>query len=289
MERLSAEALARAESEHKSEAESNEATTYLTEARQAPMLGIGVNKVLDIFDVKNQCSLKLGKKGKLFVISAPSGSGKTTLCQKLILNLSDRSMVRQTCFDYAQHPSKHREPVERLRTNTERSRRKLIRSISVTTRRMRKGEREGRDYFFISPEEFIKRRKARQFLEWAEVLGNFYGTPRAFVERHINRGDDILLSIDVQGARKIKTKVSEAVFIFILPPSVRELARRLRKRSTESKVEIARRLKLAKEEMECVKEYNYLVVNDKISRALRRLKQIIRYERNRIFPNSEKL
>ena len=178
----------------------------------------------------------MGRKGKLFVISAPSGSGKTTLCKMLIQSLSGKSSGK----------------------------RKLVRSISVTTRKPREGEREGEDYFFISHQEFIKRRKAHQLLEWAQVLGNYYGTPCDFVEKHINRVDDVLLSIDVQGARKIKRKVSEAVFIFILPPTFRELEGRLRRRSTEGKREIARRLRLAKRETGFIKEYNYVVLNDKI-------------------------
>ena len=187
------------------------------------------------------------KKGKLFVVSAPSGSGKTTLCEKLIRRLSGK--------------------------------RKLVRSISVTTRKRRKGERNGRDYFFISPKEFLRGRKASQFLEWAKILDNYYGTPRDFVEKHISRGDDTLLSIDVQGARKIKRKIKGAVFIFILPPSLRELEARLRRRSTESRREVVRRLKLAKQEMGFIKEYNYAVLNDKIEKALKRLKEIINFER----------
>lgn len=187
------------------------------------------------------------KKGKLFVISAPSGSGKTTLCQKLLKRLSGK--------------------------------RNLVRSISVTTRKKRRGERAGRDYFFISPKEFLRRKKANQLLEWAKVLDNFYGTPRTFVEKHINRGDDVLLSIDVQGARKIKRKVRGAVLIFILPPSLGELEARLRRRSTELRREITRRLKLAKREMGFIKEYDYAVLNDKIESALKRLKEIIDFER----------
>lgn len=192
----------------------------------------------------------MGKKGKLFVISAPSGSGKTTLCQELIRVLSS-------------------------------GKRKLARSVSFTTRRMRKGERRGRDYFFISRPEFIKKRKAGQFLEWAKVLNSFYGTGRALVSKQIGCGDDVLLSIDVQGAMKIKRKSPGAVFIFILPPSFEELARRLRRRSTESKAEIARRLKLAKWEMGFAKEYNYVVVNDKIKNAVAKLKQIVQKERQK--------
>ena len=126
-------------------------------------------------------------KGRIFVVSAPSGSGKTTLCRKLIRSLSGR--------------------------------RKLLRSVSVTTRKPRKGERAGRDYSFISKQQFLERRRRQGFLEWAGVLSNYYGTPREFVERETKRGNDVLLSIDVQGARKIRRLNPEAVLIFILPPS----------------------------------------------------------------------
>jgi guanylate kinase len=199
----------------------------------------------------------VSKKGKLFVISAPSGSGKTTLCQRLIKGLSGRK-------------------------------RKLVRSVSATTRKPRKGERQGRDYFFIAKKDFIQRRGRHQFLEWAKVLDNFYGTPREFVKRQIDKGNDVLLSIDVQGARKLKRLVKDtprpafnAVFIFILPPSFKELARRLRLRSTESKTEIERRLKLAKKELAFLKEYDHVVINDKINRALICLKEIIQREREK--------
>lgn len=182
------------------------------------------------------------KKGTLFVISAPSGSGKTTLCQKLLDSVS---------------------------------RRRLVRSISATTRKPRRGERQGKDYFFIPREEFIRRRRAGEFIEWAGVLGNYYGTPRDFVESNLNKGRDVLLSIDVQGARQIKRRIKNAVFIFIAPPSFQELARRLQKRSTESSEEIAQRLHLAQKEMEYIKEYNYIIVNDNIEEALRQLQEIV--------------
>ncbi|UCB56707.1 MAG: guanylate kinase [Candidatus Omnitrophota bacterium] len=189
------------------------------------------------------------KRGKLFVVSAPSGSGKTTLCRELIRSL--------------------------------RGKRKLVRSISVTTRRRRGKEREGRDYFFVSPREFIKRRNRQEFLEWARVLNNYYGTPCDFIEKHTGRGDDVLLNIDVQGAMKIKRKKRDAVLIFILPPSFKVLEGRLRRRSTESKAEIARRLKFARHEMRFVRKYNYAVLNDEIARALKQLKEIIRQERKK--------
>ncbi|NQS99764.1 MAG: guanylate kinase [Candidatus Omnitrophica bacterium] len=192
----------------------------------------------------------MSKKGKLFVISAPSGSGKTTLCQKLVRSFSGKK-------------------------------RRLIRSVSATTRKARPGERGGRDYFFISRAEFIKKRKARHFLEWASVLGNLYGTPREFVEWHTGCGDDVLLSIDVQGARKIRRTIKGAIFIFITPPSFGELRARLTQRSTEGKREINRRLTLARQELKVTREYHYVVVNDKIKSALRELKQIIRREREK--------
>ncbi len=191
----------------------------------------------------------MGKKGKLFVISAPSGSGKTTLCQRLLRSF--------------------------------RGKRKLVHSVSFTTRKPRRGEREGRDYFFISKKEFIKRRRRGQFLEWAKVLDNFYGTPREFVEKHINRGADVLLSIDVQGALKIKRKASSAVFIFILPPTLQELESRLKRRSSEGRAEITRRLKLARREMSFLTKYDYVVLNDRINKALAKLKEIIKLERKK--------
>lgn len=185
------------------------------------------------------------QKGTLFVISAPSGSGKTTLCQKLLDSVS---------------------------------RRRLVRSISATTRKPRRGERQGKDYFFIPREEFIRRRRAGEFIEWAGVLDNYYGTPRDFVESNLNKGRDVLLSIDVQGARQIKRRIKNAVFIFIAPPSFQELARRLQNRSTESSEEIAQRLQLAQKEMRYIKEYNYTIVNDNFEEALRQLLEIIRNE-----------
>jgi len=191
----------------------------------------------------------VNKRGKLFVISAPSGSGKTTLCDKLVKSFTGS--------------------------------RKLVRSVSTTTRKARRGEREGRDYFFISQAEFLKRKKAGRFLESAKILNSFYGTPLEFAEGHTRQGNDVLLSIDVQGAMKIKDKVSNAVFVFILPPSFCELERRLKRRSTESKEEITRRLKLAEYEMGFIDEYDYIVVNDKISKALKELKAIVQAERKR--------
>lgn len=188
------------------------------------------------------------RKGKIFVISAPSGSGKTTLCKEL-LSL----------------PLKN-----------------LVRSVSSTTRSPRGKEREGKDYFFISPRDFKARKGKGAFLEWARVLDNFYGTPRAFVERCIKGGKDAILSIDVQGAMQVRRKYSAAVLIFILPPSFKNLKSRLKKRSTENNKEILKRLNLARQEVAYLGRYNYVVVNDTIKKATEQLKAIILAERCKI-------
>lgn len=188
------------------------------------------------------------RKGKIFVISAPSGSGKTTLCYRLLsLDLKG-----------------------------------LVRSISATTRLPRRNEREGKDYFFISPQEFKSRRKKGAFLEWAKVLGKFYGTPREFVERCIREGKDVILSIDVQGALQVRRKYPAAVLIFILPPSFKNLKERLKKRSTENNREMLKRLNLAREEFSRLPQYDYVVVNDTIKRATEELRAIIIAERCKI-------
>ena len=186
------------------------------------------------------------KKGILFIISAPSGSGKTTLCSKLM------------------------EAVDGL-----------YRSISMTTRPPRPGEQDGMDYIFIEKPEFIKRQKKREFLEWAKVFGEYYGTPKKHIMHMLKRGSDVLLSIDVQGAMKIKRLRLEAVYIFILPPSLEMLRERLINRSTDSKKAIRERLNIAKKEKALSKKYNYVVINNKIELALDSLRAIIIAERCR--------
>lgn len=188
------------------------------------------------------------RKGKIFVISAPSGSGKTTLCAELLsLRLKN-----------------------------------LVRSISTTTRPPRGKERAGKDYFFIAPQEFKTRQKKGAFLEWAWVLDNFYGTPRAHVERCIKEGKDVILSIDVQGAMQVRKKYPTAVLIFILPPSFKKLKSRLKKRSTENNKEILKRLNLARGEIAYLSRYNYVVVNDMIKKATEKLKAIVLAERCKV-------
>jgi len=187
---------------------------------------------------------KMEKRGILFVISGPSGCGKTTLGENLLSQSSN-----------------------------------LVRSISVTTRPPRKGEKNGREYFFVSKEKFKEMIKRDKFLEWANVFGYFYGTPRDFVIRNLKRGKDVVLIIDVQGAMQVKKKFPQAVFIFIAPPSLKVLRERLIKRGLDSSIEIEKRLRQAKIEMEYQKEYNYIIVNDKLDMAIKLLNCIISLER----------
>jgi guanylate kinase len=190
------------------------------------------------------------KFGRLFVISASSGTGKTTLAHELL-----------------------------------RKDKNLVASISCTTRPPRPNEQDGKDYFFISKKEFFERKKTNGFLEWANVFGKFYGTPKKEVEEQLRRGKDMLLLIDVQGAKKVKKTRPDAVFIFLVPPSKEELKRRLEKRGTESKQEINRRYRVATKELvelNDLKLCDYRIVNRYIPRALEVLKGIIRAERLRI-------
>ena len=187
------------------------------------------------------------KRGKLFVISASSGTGKTTLAKELLKE--DRNLVQ---------------------------------SVSYTTRKPRPKERQGKDYFFVNREEFLKKKKKKGFLEWANVFGKFYGTPRKEVEKHTKRGRDVLLLIDVQGAKKVKSTRPDAVFIFLAPPSREELKRRLKKRGTESAQEINRRYKVATRELKQLNDMtlcDYRIVNREIPVAREVLKGIIKAER----------
>lgn len=188
----------------------------------------------------------MNNKGLIFVISAPSGAGKTTLCNRLLSSELG-----------------------------------LVRSVSLTTRLPRRGERKGKDYFFVSKEDFQERRKKGELLEWTSVLGELYGTPRWFVEKSIDRGRDILLSIDVRGALQVKRLYPQGIFIFILPPSLKTLETRLKKRSTEKNSQIAKRIRLAKRELSFAKYYDYIVVNDNLEEAVDKLRSIIIAERCR--------
>lgn len=187
------------------------------------------------------------KRGSLFVVSSPSGGGKTTLGNIILKSL----------------PA-------------------LTRSISMTTRLPRNGERHGRDYFFTTAAEFLRLRKKKGFLESANVFGKLYGTPLAFVESKRRQGKDVLLLIDVQGAKQVKRHCGEAVLVFVMPPSLKELKTRLKKRSTDSPREILKRLKIAKQEIAQAKRYDYVVVNKNLKNAAAELKTIIRAERLRV-------
>ncbi|HDD35492.1 MAG TPA: guanylate kinase [Candidatus Desulfofervidus auxilii] len=178
--------------------------------------------------------------GNIFVISAPSGAGKTTLIRLL----------------------KSRFP-------------KIVFSVSCTTRSPRPKEKHGKDYFFIKENEFKEMIRRGEMLEWAKVHGHYYGTPLKFVKERLAAGEDIILDIDVQGARQVKEKLPEATLIFILPPSWEELKRRLFKRSTESLEEINKRLKAAQKEIKAAETFDFIVINDEINKALKELEAIM--------------
>ena len=167
------------------------------------------------------------KKGRLFIISAPSGSGKTTLCELL----------------------KKRVPG-------------LAKSVSLTTRPPRQGERNGKDYIFISAKEFEKLKRRGKFLEWAKNFGHSYATPKDKVLKLLSSGKDVILAIDVKGATKIKRLYPDGVFIFIVPPSLDELKKRLKHRGTDGAKEIKKRIEIAQKEMSYLPMYNYAVVNE---------------------------
>jgi guanylate kinase len=190
---------------------------------------------------------KLNKQGRLFVVSGPSGCGKTTLCAKLL--------------------KKHLG---------------LVRSVSVTTRQIRGEERRNKDYVYVSKTEFRRRLKKGMFLEHAKIFGNYYGTPKSFINEKIKSGCDVLLNIDVQGAAQIRQKSHSAVFIFIIPPSMQELKKRLQGRLTDSRVQVQRRLVVASRELRVINRYDYLVVNDNLRTAVASLSHIILASRHRI-------
>jgi len=186
------------------------------------------------------------KKGKIFIISGPSGSGKTTLHNKLLAD-----------------------PYFRKR---------LVKSISVTTRSRRKGEVNGRDYIFVTPKMFDYKVRANHFLEWEKVFSNCYGTPQKNVCDLLNHGQHVLLCIDVKGARKVYRRFKSAVTIFIKTPTWDDLKQRLKERDTDDAETIALRLKVAKEELLEAKNYKHVIVNDNVERAAEQLKIIIRNE-----------
>ncbi len=179
-------------------------------------------------------------KGSIFIVSAPSGAGKTTLCKELCKAVTG-----------------------------------LRHAVSYTTRTRRKGERDKLHYFFVGPEIFKKMIKGKEFAEWATVHGNLYGTSRRHIEEIINKGYDIILDIDVNGATQMRREYKGAYYIFILPPSMKTLKKRLSFRKSDSDSEIVRRLENAKDEIASYNKYDYIVVNNKFEKALEELKSII--------------
>lgn len=185
----------------------------------------------------------ISPRGTLFVVSAPSGTGKTTLCKRIVDIFPN-----------------------------------LRQSVSFTTRAMRPGECDGVDYFFVSPQTFADMVAAKAFAEWAEVHGNRYGTAIKTLEDWRNAGCDVLLDIDIQGAAQLRKTYDQGVFVFILPPDLVELRRRLEGRGTDAPEVIERRIANARREIpECV-HYDYLIVNDDFEQALNRLTSIITAE-----------
>ncbi len=184
--------------------------------------------------------------GSLLVVSAPSGAGKTTLVRLLL----------------------EQDPQVRL-------------SVSYTTRAPRPGEVEGSAYHFVDVPTFLSMRDHGEFLEWAEVHGNFYGTSRSWLEARMAEGQDVLLEIDWQGARQVRSLFSEAVGIFILPPSIAELERRLRGRGQDSEEVIARRVAAAVGEMEHVGEFDFVIINNDLHLALEELRAAVKASRLR--------
>jgi guanylate kinase len=191
------------------------------------------------------------QQGILIVLSGPSGAGKGTICRELL----------RSCPN-------------------------LQYSISATTRTPRTGEIDGVNYLFLSQEKFKDMIKANEFLEWAEVYGNYYGTPRGYVTDTLDSGRDVILEIDTQGAMQIKNKFPQGVYIYIIPPSLDELAKRIHKRGTDSPEAIKQRLSCVRAELSYVNNYNYIVVNDEISRAVTKIQAILNAEKCHVTRNN---
>lgn len=190
----------------------------------------------------------MSDRGLLIVFSGPSGVGKGT--------------VRQEIFSTPDHKFEY--------------------SVSMTTRAQRPGEVDGKDYFFRSREEFEELIRNGQMLEYAEYVGNYYGTPLTYVNETLDKGIDVFLEIEVQGALQVKKKVPDAVFIFLTPPDLNELQERLVGRGTDSEEVIAKRIERAREEIALMSEYDYAIVNDEVPLAAARVKRVIEAEHFRV-------
>lgn len=190
----------------------------------------------------------MSERGLLIVFSGPSGVGKGT--------------VRQEIFSTPDHKFEY--------------------SVSMTTRAQRPGEVDGKDYFFRSREEFEELIRNGQMLEYAEYVGNYYGTPLTYVNETLDKGIDVFLEIEVQGALQVKKKFPDAVFIFLTPPDLNELQERLVGRGTDSEEVIAQRIERAREEIALMSEYDYAIVNDEVPLAAERVKRVIEAEHFRV-------
>ena len=186
------------------------------------------------------------KKGRLYVISGPSGTGKGTICRELLKEIGNEF------------------------------------SVSMTTREPREGEQHGREYYFVTREDFLRNIDAGNFLEYATVFDNLYGTPKDMVMNRLERVRNVLLDIDVQGGLQVKKAMPEAVLIFILPPSLKELRRRLEGRGTETAEKIEHRLSQALNEIKLIGEYDYYIVNDILDEAVAAAKSIMTAESARV-------
>lgn len=191
--------------------------------------------------------LKSSSKGSLIVLSGPSGSGKDSVCERL-KEYNDNFWL----------------------------------SISCTTRKPRNGEEDGINYFFISEEEFKQKIENDDLLEYAVYNGNYYGTPKSKIHEYLDNGTDVILVIEVQGALKIKHKIPEAIFIFLMPPTMKDLIYRLKKRGTETDDKIIERFKKAYKEINELSKYNYVVVNDDLDKSTRKVNSIIEAQKCRV-------
>ena len=189
----------------------------------------------------------LNRKGLLLVVSGPSGAGKGTIC-KALLNKNDQIKL----------------------------------SVSATTRKPRNGEVHGVNYFFIEKEEFTKMIENGEFLEYAQIYDNFYGTPKAAIIECLEKGQDVILEIEMQGARQIKEVYPEGVFIFVLPPSLEELKSRIVGRGTETQEEIEKRFSCAFEEINQIVNYDYFIVNEDIEKSVSDVEAIICADKNKV-------
>ena len=190
---------------------------------------------------------KLKTRGQLVIVSGPSGCGKDTVVKEV------------------------------LRTNKD-----TWLSISCTSRNPRPGEVDGKDYYFLTKDQFIEKIDQGNFLEFAEYAGNYYGTPKDVIESKLEAGIDVILVIEIQGALKVKEKLPETIFIFILPPSMRELKRRLDGRNTETKEAMFKRFQTAYQEINTVNKYNYVVINEVVEEAAEKINAILLSEKSRV-------